>query len=234
MRMLTKISTCTYILLAVSLVAGGCSQSPQALQDRPIEKISPVAGEMHMEATRVPQVGNVVPISIAVANGTAQSRMVVPSQVLAITPDGTHVTQIPQSQAIRDAGGAKHLRASLSGAANSAAAGSVGGAIVGTGLGTAVGIVSGAPGEGAAYGAGIGAGAGLGVGAISGAVQGYNAAREDAARQVSDLCLRTAELQPKLSTNGYVFFPVGDYKAVEITVYNQETHDAEVLRAKLK
>jgi hypothetical protein len=193
-----------------------------------------VSGEMRMMATRDLKVGKVLPVDISLSNGTSESRLIVPSQVFAITPDGRRIIPIPPGQAIREAGSANALSAGLGGAAKDAAIGAVGGAIIGTALGAAVGAAAGSPGTGAAAGAAIGGGSGLAGGAIVGGAQGDMAAHDDAASQISDLSLRGGEVQPKFSVNGYVFFPDGDYKAVEMTVVNQETHDADVLRSDLR
>ena len=58
---------------------------------------------------------------------------------------------------------------------------------------------------------------------------GQNAARGDAATQISALCLKPEEAHPNYSVNGCVFFPRGSYRGVQMTLLNIETEETRTL-----
>jgi hypothetical protein len=101
--------------------------------------------------------------------------------------------------------------------------------LIGAAIGVAAGAIVGQPGAGAAYGAMMGGGMGAAEGGVLGGVQGQAAAHQDAATQISALCLPAGEANPNFSVNGYVFFPTGDYSAVQMNVLDEETHQSETL-----
>ncbi len=211
----------------------GCATSARPLPTTKRIALTPPKDDIAAKASVGKPIGEIVPVDISVANGTDEPYLIDSSQVFAIDDDGERVLPIPPSEAMQEAGNANELKAGLTGAGKSAAVGAVTGAVVGAALGAGAGALVGVPPVGAALGAAIGGGVGAASAGAVGGMQGQAAAHMDAATQISALCLRTQEAHPKYSVNGYVFFPKGDYRSVEITLLNRETEQARTVTATL-
>ena len=80
-----------------------------------------------------------------------------------------------------------------------------------------------------ALGAALGGAVGGTQGAVVGGVQGQAIAYHDAESQISSLALQQSEVQSDYTVNGYVFFPQGNYKGVQVVLLNQETHQTDTI-----
>ncbi|MDO8433751.1 MAG: hypothetical protein Q7S58_15210 [Candidatus Binatus sp.] len=205
----------------------GCATSARPIPITPRVALTPSKGAVTMQARPGKPIGEIVPVDIAIANGTDEPYMVEPSQVFAINQQGQKILPVPPGEAIQEAGDANALKAGLTGAAKNAAVGAIAGAVLGAALGVAVGAMLGAPATGAAYGAAMGGGIGLAQGGVAGGVQGQVAARQDAETQVNALSLQPREANPNFSINGYVFYPKGEYTSIQMNLMNEETHQSE-------
>ncbi len=83
-------------------------------------------------------------------------------------------------------------------------------------------------------GAGAAASGALGgvVGGVGGAMAGGQAAREEAGSQLRTYALPDRDVESGYSVTGYVFYPAGDYVAVE-TMLRDEEGNPETIRGSL-
>jgi len=209
-------------LLGAALVMAGCGVASAPIKNTPQVVASPVHGEVLVTSKQADTVGDITPVYVSIANGTDTARAVVPSQVFALNQDGERIAPLPPSEAARQAGGIGELKAAL---ASAAVSGITGGA-----LGAAAGAVAGAFSGGAAQAAGLGGAVGGGYGAFTGAPAGQQAARHQAEQQLTALALRPGEVHKDFTVSGYVFFPKGDYKGLELLLVNSESGDTEVVK----
>ena len=220
------------LILSVVLAAtaaGGCATHARPLGITPRVALSPTKDEITIQVRPGKPIGDIVPVDVSVANGTDEPYLIVPNQVFAVDEQGQKILAVPPSEAIQEAGDANALKAGLTGAAKNAAVGAIAGAVIGAAIGVAAGALVGEPGAGAAYGAMMGGGVGAAEGGVLGGVQGQLAAHQDAATQISALSLPAGEANPTFSVNGYVFFPKGNYTAVQMNLLDEETHQSETL-----
>jgi len=217
------------VLLAFSL--GGCATSWNPIPITPRVALTPIKGAVTMQARPGKPIGGVVPVDVAVANGTDEPYLIEPDQVFAINEQGQRIMPVSASEAIQEAGSANALKAGLTGAAKNAAIGALAGAAAGAAVGAAVGMIVASPAQGALLGAAVGGSVGAAGGGVLGGVQGQSAARHDAETQISALSLQTREAHPNYSINGYVFFPKGTYTSIQMTLLNKETHLSDIRTA---
>ena len=210
------------VMLAVSV--GGCATSWNPIPITPRVALTPTKGDVTMQARPGKPIGGIVPVDVAVANGTDEPYLIEPDQVFAINEQGQRIMPVSTSEAIQEAGNANALKAGLTGAAKNAAIGALAGAAAGAAVGAAVGTIVASPAEGALFGAAVGGSIGAAGGGVMGGVQGQAAARHNAETQISALSLQTREAHPNYSINGYVFFPKGTYTSIQMTLLNKETH----------
>ena len=85
---------------------------------------------------------------------------------------------------------------------------------------------SGGVGPGALLGAAIGAGAGV----FSGASRGQDRADSQASQQIDGVSLKPEEVMRNFTVSGYVFFPKGSYREIEMVIVNRETGDTQSIR----
>jgi hypothetical protein len=170
-----------------------------------------------------------VPVDISVANGTTEPRILIPTQIFAINEHDQRIIPMSPGQAIRAAVKANALKAGLKGAATSAAVGAAAGAVTGGAIGAVVGSVVAEPAEGLAVGTALGGVVGGARAALAGGVQGQAIASQEAQSQISELALQQSEVHPDFTVNGYVFFPEGNYKEVQVVLMNQETHQTDTI-----
>ena len=217
------------ILAGATITA--CATSARPLPTSKRVALAPPQDDIAIRAQVGEPIGEIVPVDVSIANGTNEPYGVDPSHVFAIDEHGERVIPVPPSEAIQEAGDANNLKAGLTGAGKSAAAGAVAGAVIGAALGAGAGALVGVPPVGAAFGAAIGGGLGAATAGAAGAAQGQAAAHIDAATQISVLCLKPEDAHPNYSVNGYVFFPKGTYRGLEITLLNEETEEARTMTA---
>jgi len=218
-----RLTTARRIVLLVLVCLAGCAVASPPIKATPQVVATPQNGQLTtaMQAGRA--IGDVQPVYVSVANGTDEPRAIVPSQIFAINDVGERVAPLSPGEAARQAGGAGELKAALSSAAVSgAAAGAVGaglGAIAGAGLG-------GGWGTGALVGTAVGAGSGM----LSGASQGQTKADLQATEQLEGVALQEEDVRRNFTVSGYVFFPKGTYRGLEMVLVNHETGDTESIR----
>jgi hypothetical protein len=218
------------LLLAIALMMiSGCAVSAPPIDDTPRVAMTPVKDQVVVSASPSNLVGSMVPVDISIANGTPEPRLLVPSQIFAINEHDQRIIPMPPSEAIRAATKANALKAGLKGAAKNAAFGAAAGAVTGGAIGAAVGTIVAEPIEGMALGAALGGAVGGTQGAVVGGVQGQAIAYHDAESQISSLALQQSEVHPDYTVNGYVFFPQGNYKGVQVVLLNQETHQTDTI-----
>jgi hypothetical protein len=206
-------------LLAVSISA--CAVAKPPIEQTSQVVATPIQGELSVAVAKTPNVGDVTPVNVSVANGTDISRTLVPNQIFAINQSGQRVAPLPPGEAARQAGGAGELKAALtSGAVSGAAGGALGAA-----LGALVGAFTGGIGPSAIIGAAIGAGSGM----FSGAERGQDRADQQATAQLGSLALTQQDVAHNFTVGGYVFFPKGEYQQIQVLMINRETGDTEVI-----
>jgi hypothetical protein len=131
------------------------------------------------------------------------------------------IAPLPAAEAARQAGGAGGLKAALTSAATS---GLILGA-VGAGVGAIAGSLIGSGATGAALGGAIGAG----EGGLSGAVAGPQKAEQQATTQLNALALQPGSVAHDFTVSGYVFFPKGEYRQLQMVLVDGESGDTRVI-----
>jgi hypothetical protein len=215
--------------IAVAMTISGCAVSSPPIAHTPNVVANPQHGELAISVTAAADVGDVVPVYVSVANGSDDPRAVVPTQVFAVNESGQRVAPLAPSEAARQAGSAKEL----SSAVRSAAISGAGGAAVGAATGAVAGVAGNAGDLGfgsAGAGALIGTAFGGAYGLISGAQKGQALADDQANKQIGAVALKPAEVRKDFTVSGYVFFPKGQYKKVEMLLVDRNTGDTEVVR----
>jgi len=146
----------------------------------------------------------VQPIAVAVTNGRRDPLRLDPRQVYAHR-DVDRVAPLPPAEAARRSGGRSAPRALERGAV---------GAVSGGLLGAAGGAISGAIQGGVA----LATAAGSAVGAFFGALGGvlYGGSRTADVAGFEERGLRDTALAPGFSARGYVYYPPGDYRTLEL------------------
>jgi hypothetical protein len=218
----SRLSKIAALMLAAAATVSGCGFASAPISEGKRVVATPQPGELSIMTQSRPAVGDVVPVYVSVANGSDVPRAIVPSQVFAIDENGNRIAPLPPGEAARQAGSAGQLKAALTSAA---ASGVLGGA-VGAAIGAGVGALVGSAGTGAAIGSGIGGGEGI----LQGAPAGQAAARNEANSQINALALQNEAVRKDFTVSGYVFFPKGQYKEVELLLVNSETGNTETIR----
>jgi len=216
--------------LAVAIAISGCAVAPAPIAHTPNVVATPEQGRIAISVAAAPTVGEVTPVYVSVANGTNDTRSVVPSQVFALNDAGERVAPLPPGEAARQAGSAKELE----GAVKSGAVSGVGGAAVGAAAGAIAGAAGsssgwfgfGSPGAGALVGTAFGGAYGV----FSGVEKGQSRADQQASQQLEAVSLKPEEVRTNFTVSGYVFFPKGQYDQVEMLLVDRETGDTEIVR----
>ncbi len=203
----------------------GCSVGSAPIKTTPAVVASPLPGQLSVGVQKAESVGGVVPVYVSIANGTDIPRAVMPSQIFAINEAGERVGPLPPGEAARRAGGAEELKAALA----SAAVSGVAGGAVGAGAGAVVGSVVGG-GGGVGQGALIGSAIGAAEGMFRGVGKGQARADREARQQIQSLALKRDDVRHNFTVSGYVFFPEGGYREIDVLLINRETGDTEMIR----
>lgn len=201
--------------------AAGCAVAGAPLKNTPKVVATPQPGQLTVALQPSDTVGDVQPVYVSIANGADTPRAVVPSQIFALDQNGQRIAPLPAGEAAREAGGAGQLKAAL---ASAAASGAIEGA-----LGAGVGAVAGSLIHSGAAGAALGGAVGAGEGAVSGAFAGPAKASQQANQQLTALALQSGDVRRDFTVSGYVFFPKGDYKQIQVLLVDDESGDTEVI-----
>jgi hypothetical protein len=207
--------------MIASLVMSGCAIAPAPLKDTPQIVATPASGQLTVSSEPSKPIGDVLPIYVSIANGTDSPRAIVPNQIFALDDAGSRIAPLPPAEAARQAGGAGELRAGL---LSAGASGLVEGAI-----GAGIGAIAGSFIHSGVTGAALGGAIGGGSGAISGATAGPAKADSQANIQLSALALPAQDVRHDFTVSGYVFFPKGDYKSIQMLLVDDETGNTEVI-----
>jgi len=207
--------------LTLSIVAAGCALGSAPLKDTPKVVATPEPGHLSVAMQPANTIGDVQPVYVSIANGTDTSRAIVPSQIFALDEQGQRIAPIPPGEAAREAGGAGELKAALT-------SGTVSGALAGA-LGAGVGAVAGSFLHSGAAGAALGGAVGGGAGTFQGALAGPNKADRQATEQINALALEKGDVNNDFTVSGYVFFPKGDYKQLQLLMVDNESGNTEVI-----
>ena len=191
------------------------------LKNTPKVVATPQPGQLSVATQPADTVGDLQPVYVSIANGTDIPRAIVPSQIFALDQQGERIAPIPAGEAARQAGGAGELKAAL-------ASGAASGAITG-GLGAGVGAIAGSLIHSGAAGAALGTAIGAGTGAMQGAFAGPNKANQEARDQITALALAQGDVRRNFTVSGYVFFPKGDYKQIQLLLVDGESGNTEVI-----
>jgi hypothetical protein len=207
-------------LLMVSTIAG-CALAEAPIRTPPPIVATPQPGELAISLQPGALIGDVQPVYVSIANGTDTPRAVVPSQVFALNEAGNRVAPLPAGEAARQAGGSGELKAALVSGTTSG--------LLGAGVGAGLGAIAGSLIHSGAQGAGIGAAIGGGEAGMHGVMAGPAKADRQAQMQLNALALQPAEVRRNFTVSGYVFFPKGDYKQLQIVLIDGESGDTEVM-----
>jgi hypothetical protein len=207
--------------LTAALILYSCAIAWPPMKETPKVVPTPIDGEFTVINQADHPVGDVIPVYVSVANGTDEGRTVHPSQVFALNEYGQRIAPIPPTEAARQAGNAGALKAALASSA-------VGGAAEGA-LGAAVGSLAGLALVGVGAGAAVGGAVGAAQGALWSAPLGQSQAQSQANAQIQGLALGDSEVRKDFTISGYVFFPKGSYKNLEMLVVNNETGSTETV-----
>jgi len=209
------------ILAGFALTTNGCAIAPAPLKNTPHIVATPANGQLTVSSEPSKPIGDVLPIYLSIANGTDSPRAIVPSQIFALNDAGSRIAPLPPAEAARQAGGAGELRAGL---LSAGASGLVEGAI-----GAGIGAIAGSFIHSGVTGAALGGAIGGGSGAIQGATSGPAKADAQASTQLTALALPAQDVRRDFTVSGYVFFPKGDYKRIQMLLVDDETGDTEVI-----
>jgi hypothetical protein len=211
-----------FFVLASALILSSCAVAWPPLKPAESKPVpSPVEGEFSVVTQADHPVGDLIPVYVAVANGSDEGRAVHPSQVFALNEYGQRIAPVPPQEAARQAGGAGMLKAAMASAAT-------GGAALGA-LSAATGALAGLAAGGVAPGAAIGGAIGVTQGALWSAPMGQGRAQSEANSRIQALALGDTEVRKDFTVSGYVFFPKGSYKDVEMLVVNTESGSTETV-----
>lgn len=209
------------LFLGAAVFLSACAVASAPLETQPKVVPKPMEGQLSVVTQAESPVGNLIPVYVAVANGTDEGRTIHPSQVFALNEYGERIAPVPAIEAARQAGGAEKLNAAIK-------SGAVGGAAEGA-LGAAAGALAGLAAGGVAPGAAIGGAVGVAQGALWSAPMGQGEAQSQANQQIQGLALNDTEVRKDFTVSGYVFFPKGSYKDLEMLVVNNETGATETV-----
>jgi hypothetical protein len=211
-----------HLLLTAVLALSACAVASAPLESQRKVVPTPMNGEVSVVSESAKPVAGLIPVYVAVANGSDESRTVNPSQVFALDQNGERTAPIPPVEAAREAGGANKLKAAVE-------SGAVGGAAEGA-LGAAVGALAGLAVGGVGPGAAIGGAVGVTQGALWSAPMGQAEAQNQAYAQIQGLALNDSEVHKDFTVSGYVFFPKGSYTDLEMLMVNNETGATETVK----
>jgi hypothetical protein len=208
----------------LALAVTGCAT--QGPIDNAVTRVAltPEKDQVTVEARAHKPIGEIIPVDVALANGTPEPYRVNLDEIFGINAKGERIVAVPLGQAIELAGDATKLKTALRGAGVGAAVGGGVGAVLGTAVGLGLGLLVHEPGLGAAAGAIIGGGVGAGQGIAYGAMGASQKKDYRDNTEIQALALGNVTLKKQFTANGYVFLPTGqDYKFLELLMTNEES-----------
>ena len=173
----------------------------------------PIDGQLSVIVLSEKPVGNLIPVYIAIANGTDDGRTVHPGQVFALDHYGERIASIPPHEAAHQAGGVQKLGAAVK-------KGVIGGADAGV-----VGVTPASP-PGVVPEADDGS---AGAARVKPAGKPKKAQGQPDA-EISGIALNDTELRKNFTVSGFVFFPRGSYTDLEMVVINNQTGATETVK----
>jgi uncharacterized protein YcfJ len=201
--------------LAIALFVAGCapaSTPSSRLLQKPRTGPEVVKGEITVKSKAGEAINGILPVDVNIANGTDQRRPIRADTVYAINAQGQRVGPIDFDDAARAAGGTQQLEQAM----KPAATGMLQGAAVGALIGAMAACRSGGGGDAAAAAVIAGAAVGAAIGLLGGASNAQEEQQAKTREELASVVLCDTNVQPGQSINGYVFFPAGDYKFIEI------------------
>lgn len=208
------------LLLGVAALVG-CAVAEAPIKTTPQIVATPQSGELAISSHPGALIGDVQPVYVSIANGTDTPRSVVPSQIFALDDTGNRIAPLPSGEAARQAGGSGELKAALLSGATSG--------LLGAGVGAGLGAIAGSLIHSGATGAALGGAIGGGAAGIQGVTAGASKADQQADTQLKALALQPGEVRRNFTVSGYVFFPKGDYKQLQMVLVDGESGDTEVI-----
>ena len=125
------------IAILIALGLNGCAIGGARIADTPQLALYPRKGTVTMQVRPGNPVGNIVPVDVAVANGTDQPYRIDPVQVFALDLQGRPIRPVPLEEAIAEMARANALATELKGAAKTALVSGVAAAAAGAAIGAA-------------------------------------------------------------------------------------------------
>jgi len=171
---------------------------------------APEAGRVRAAAVAAAPVGKVQPVAVGVTNGGAATLRLDVRQVYAHTARDERVAPLAPGEAARLAGGQR-----MPGAVRGGAVGAVTGGL----LGATGGLISGAIQGGVGLAVAAGSAVGAFFGAITGALHGGGSAPDVGGFE--DRALHDATLASSFSATGYVYYPRGAYRTLEVLLIDE-------------
>jgi hypothetical protein len=206
---------------SLALIFAGCAIASAPIKEVPKVVATPQTGELSITSYPGATIGPVQPVYVSIANGTDAPRAVVPSQIFALDDGGNRIAPLPPAVAARQAGGSGDLKAALESGATS-------GLLLGT-VGAGVGAIAGSLIGSGSTGAAIGGAIGAGEGGLQGATAGPAKAEQQAQTQLTALALQPGNVAHDFTVSGYVFFPKGDYRQLQLVLVDGESGDTQVV-----
>jgi len=192
--------------LTLALLLGCAARHPEPTLAVP----APESGRVRAVGIVAPPVGDgVQPIVVAVTNGRSEPLRLDARQVYAHL-DGDRIPPLPPAEAARRSGGRSAPHALQSGAV---------GAVTGGLLGAAGGAIAGAIQGGVALATAAGSAVGAFFGAIGGVIHGGGRTADVAGFE--ERALHATTLAPGFSASGYVYYPRGDYRTLEVLLTDE-------------
>ena len=197
--------------IAAAIAISGCGIAQPPIAHTPNVVATPLQGQLAVSVAAAPTVGEVTPVYVSVANGTDDTRSVVPSQVFAVNDTGERIAPLPPGEAARQAGSAVNSPGAGAKPVRSAPCRRRGlfwscCRVINRGhCWSRRGLRPGPSEPGALVGTAFG---GF-WGAFTGASRGQDKADLQANQQIDALSLKPEEVRRNYTVSGYVFFPKG-------------------------
>jgi hypothetical protein len=206
-------------LAALLWLAGCAAENPPPPPKRVVQSPESGLNDLDLVARAIPSVGNVLPVQIAVTNVTQRNLELDADSIQADTASGTSIGTLSADQAIEAAGGAQKLAEAVSrvyavhvpghqqepGAGESAIRACVQSTALGAGAMFVCPIV------------------------IGGIVVQRMAVASSPSMQVADVAVSSETLPTGMERRGYIFLPVGNYKALELRVVDRSSGGVETI-----
>lgn len=197
------------MLIAAALLAGCAARHlPPELPIPP-----PEPGKLSVRATAPRPIGPAQPVAVAVTNGRDDPLRLDPQQIFASSDSAERVLPLAPAEAAPLARG--------HGAPGAVRGGAVG-ALTGGLLGAVAGAISGAIQGGIGAAVAVGSAVGAAVGAIGGVIGGSREPAPEVAA-FEERARNSATLAQGFSATGYVYYPAGSYRSLEMLLVDERS-----------